>query len=132
MTLEQLKTIVESKLSQKMIGYGRNRDVNYCRKLFIKLAYDLDIKNTQARIGDFLGVTHATVLRHYNTFNEVYDQHKEMHDQIIEEYNLPIMKLNTLKLKNINLYLQKLTDDELTDIELMIKSKLNECSRIKA
>ena len=131
MDLEQLKTIVESKLSQKMIGYGRNRDVMYCKKLFVKLAYDLDIKNTQAKIGDFLGVTHATVLRHYNTFFEVYDQHKEMHDIIIEEYNLPIIKLNVKKLKNINLLLQKLTDNDLTNIEVIIKSKLNERVNIK-
>ena len=116
MELEKLKKIVEDKFEINLKNTNRKRELVYAKKVYCKIAYDLDIKNTFEKIGEQLDLTHATVLRHYNTFSEVYDIHKLAHDQIITEHNLNLKKIYKTENKLIDEIINRV--ESLNNIQL--------------
>jgi len=89
MTIKKLKQIFEDKFDVNLKLTNRKRHLMYSKKVFVKLAYDINSKHSFQKIADEIDLTHATVLRHYNTVDEVYDKYKVAHDEIIKDYGFP-------------------------------------------
>ena len=144
MKLETLKKIVNEKAGVNIDSKRRNRHIMYSKKIFIKLAYDISVKNTFQKIADELGLTHATCIKHYNTVDEVYDKYKILHNEIIKEnkFNVSLFEVNEntqeIKVEQSNIKNKAIRNDfnalyELNDSDVseFIETRLKPFIRMK-
>ena len=93
MKIEDLDKLIKKEYNVNLKNKKRNHEHIFVKKLFCKLCYDSSRKNTHQRIGDYLGLTHASVLNNYNTFHVLPEKYKIHHDEIIDTFNLKISKI---------------------------------------
>jgi len=125
MTLERLINIIDSKINSDIRAKNRKRHNVYAKKMYCKLAYDMDLRNTQQEIANTLGCNHDLVLYHKDSFESVNDKYKIAFNEIIEDYDLDVEK-SFIKEKK-----EDVNTDEvpvLTEYQLELLRDLNEMS----
>ena len=71
------------------------------KKIFCYIAYNSDLRHSFNFIGEFLGLTHASVMNHYYNISKAQDKYKVLANNIITAHNLnvPMFRINKHSLK---------------------------------
>ena len=96
--LYKLRELVEGFYEFDISQGGRQQDLIYARKVYCKLARDN--RHTFQSIGDSIGMNHATILYHYNSFETVLPYDMEVYEKCLKVYNmLPNLDPKNLSIK---------------------------------
>ena len=90
MRLDILKKAVDKKFGLDIATRSRKRKYVYPRKVFCKLARDTRV--TFREIGNEINTQHDLVVFHCNTVDVIDYEHKDKHDELIDELGLVFSK----------------------------------------
>lgn len=90
MRLDILKQAVDEKFGLDIATRSRKRKYVYPRKVFCKLARDTRV--TFREIGNEINTQHDLVVFHCNTVDVIDYEHKDKHDELIDELDLVFSK----------------------------------------
>ena len=90
MRLDVLKQAVNKKFDLDIETKSRKRKYVYPRKVFCKLARDTRV--TFREIGNEINTQHDLVVFHCNTVDVIDYEHKDKHDELIDELGLVFSK----------------------------------------
>ena len=111
MRLETLKQAVSDKFKIDLDNSSRKRKYVYPKKVFCKLARETGA--TFKEIAEEINTKHCNVLFHVNSIDVIGYEHKDKHDELIDELNLdlsiPFFDIEKAKIKK---EIKQTTDNE--------------------
>ena len=111
MRLETLKQAVSDKFKIDLDNSSRKRKYVYAKKVFCKLARETGA--TFKEIAEEINTKHCNVLFHVNSIDVIGYEHKDKHDELIDELNLdlsiPFFDIEKAKIKK---EIKQTTDNE--------------------